>query len=44
MDMHETTTTTFLMVSAFAAGAGLFFLLANQALRQVVTFLLGIVN
>jgi preprotein translocase subunit SecE len=33
MDMHETTITT-VMVFVFAAAAGLFFLLAGQAIRQ----------
>ena len=40
MDMHETT----LMVFVFAVAAGAFFLLADQVLRQVVTFLLSIVS
>jgi preprotein translocase subunit SecE len=43
MDMHETAITT-VMVFVFAAAAGLFFLLADQAIRQGAAFLLGIVS
>jgi len=43
MDVHEITVTT-VMVFVFAAGAGIFFLLADQVIRRVVTLLLGIVS
>ena len=43
MDMHETTITT-VMAFVFAAAAGLFFLLADQAIRHGAVFLLGIVS
>jgi preprotein translocase subunit SecE len=43
MDMHETAITA-VMVFVFAAAVGLFFLLADQAIRRWATFLLGIVS
>ena len=43
MDVHEITVTT-VMVFVFAAGAGIFFLLADHVIRQVVIFLLDIVS
>lgn len=43
MDTDEITITT-VMVFVSAAGAGVFFLLADHVIRQVVTFLLGIVS
>ena len=43
MDRHEATITT-VMAFVFAAAAGLFFLLADQAIRQGAAFLLGIVS
>ena len=43
MDMHEIAVTT-VMVLVFAAGASIFFLLADEVIRQVVIFSLGIVS
>jgi preprotein translocase subunit SecE len=43
MDMHETTIAP-VMVFVFAATVGLFFLLADQVIRQRVGFLLSIVS
>jgi preprotein translocase subunit SecE len=43
MDERETTITT-VMVFVFAAAAGVFFLTADQVIRQVVIFVPGTVN